>query len=310
MTVAVTGATGFVGQALVSALLCRDRLTRAIVRRGNVNLSHPTLEIVPVNEINGQTEWTDALANVDCIVHCAGSSDATGDTSPKMLAHYRATNTDGTRRLAEKAAECGVRRLVFLSSVKVYGGQPSKGLGLDVSDLADPDHPYGISKWEAEQALIDVAVRCGLEVVIIRLPLVYGPGVKGNFLLMLKWASSGIPMPLGAVDNLRSFVGINNLIDLIIKCTDHSAAANQTFLVSDDEDLSTTDLLLSMRRALNKPARLLPFPTSMLWMASRLLGKKPLAHRILGNLQVDISKTKELLDWAPPSCVNEEIQKR
>jgi UDP-glucose 4-epimerase len=191
----------------------------------------------------------------------------------------------------------------------VNGERTSKGVGFTATDLAKPVDPYGISKWEAEQVLLEVKARTGLEVVIIRPPLVYGPGVKGNFHTMLKWLSKGIPLPLGAIHNKRSLVGIDNLVDLIITCLDHPAAANQTFLVSDGEDLSTTDLLHRLGTALHKPARLLTIPASALDLLSQLAGKKAMAQRLLGNLQVDISKTREVLGWSPPISVDEGLQK-
>jgi nucleoside-diphosphate-sugar epimerase len=309
MRVAVTGATGLVGQALVLALSARGYLPRAIVRAADRVFNPSNFETVTVSGIDSQTDWAAAFSAVECVVHCAGLTHLTRDIEPDSLQAYRTTNTEGTSRLAENAVECGVKRLIFLSSIKVNGEQTSKGVLLNASDTPNPEYPYGISKWEAEQALFEISLRTGLEVVIIRPPLVYGPWVKGNFLIMLKWLYSGIPMPLGAVENKRSLVGIDNLVDLIIKCTDHPAAANQTFLVSDGQDLSTTDLLLNLGVALRKPARLFPVPTSLLWNTSQLIGKKAFATSLLGNLQVDISKTRELLDWNPAISFNEGFQK-
>ena len=309
MRVAITGATGLVGQALCSALTTHDFLIRAIVRSANIDLKSSLFEIAPINEINGQTDWFNALKDVDCVLHCAARAHVMNETETDALAAYRTVNVDGTRRLVEQSVKSGVKRLVYLSSIKVNGEHTSKDLCFTATDIAKPEDHYGISKWEAEQVLIEVAARTGLEVVIIRPPLVYGPGVKGNFHSMLKWLSRGIPLPLGAIHNMRSLVGIDNLVDLIITCIDHPAAANQTFLVSDGEDLSTTDLLRRLGKALHKPARLLPVPASVLEVAAQLLGKKDVAQRLLDNLQVDISKTREVLDWSPLVSVDEGLQK-
>jgi nucleoside-diphosphate-sugar epimerase len=203
----------------------------------------------------------------------------------------------------------GIRRLVYLSSIKVNVAQTvSKDCFFSLNNAFNED-PYAISKWEAEQALYQVSAETDLEVVIIRPPLVYGPGVKGNFLSMLDWLSRGFPLPLGAIRNQRSLVGIDNLVDLILTCMDHPAAANKTFLVSDGEDLSTTELMRRLGAALGKPARLLPVPASSLGLAAQLVGKQDIAERLLGNLQVNISKTKEILNWAPPVSVNDGFRK-
>lgn len=309
MQVAITGATGLVGQALCSTLSPHDFLIRAIVRSTKIQLKPSNFEIAPIGEINGQTDWFNALKDVDCVVHCAARAHVMDETEAVSLAAYRAVNVDGTRRLAGQAVESGVKRLVYLSSIKVNGEQTSTGVGFTASDFAKPEDSYGISKWEAEQALLEIAASTGLEVVIIRPPLVYGPGVKGNFHSMLKWLSRGIPLPLGAIYNMRSLVGIDNLLDLIITCIDHPAAANQTFLVRDGEDLSTTDLLHRLGKALHKPARLLPVPASVFEVTAQLVGKKAVAQRLLGNLQVDISKTREVLAWSPPVSVDEGLRK-
>ena len=202
-----------------------------------------------------------------------------------------------------------MKRFIFLSSIKVNGERTISGTRFTSADNTFPKDAYGISKWEAEQALYEVSARTGLEVVIIRPPLVYGPGVKGNFLSLLGWLNRGIPLPLGAIHNLRSLISIDNLVDLIITCIKHPAAANQTFLVSDDEDLSTTELLRRMSAALDKPARLLLVPSSLLQLCANLLGIKAVAQRLLENLQVDISHTKEVLDWTPPVSVGEGLRR-
>ena len=243
------------------------------------------------------------------MVHCAARARVINETETDALAAYRAVNVAGTRQLAEQAAKIGVRRLVYLSSIKVNLEQTVSGGCLVSLENTLTEDPYAISKWEAEQALHEVSAKTGLEVVIIRSPLIYGAGVKGNFLSMLGWLSRGVPLPLGAIQNQRSLVGIDNLVDLMVTCIDHPAAANQTFLVSDDEDLSTTELLRQLGAALGKPARLIPVPASLLRLAARMAGKQDIAERLLGNLQVNISKTKEILDWAPPVSVDDGFRK-
>lgn len=305
----VTGASGFVGHALCSAMISAGFPIQVAVRSKNSVTAGDGIKVFTVGNIGADTDWSTVLQDVDCIIHCAARAHVMDNKSADTVAAYHAVNVAGTRRLAEQAVVSGVKRLVYLSSIKVNGEQTSTGVGFTAACLAKPEDPYGISKWEAEQALLDIAARTGLEVVIIRLPLVYGPGVKGNFYSMLKWLSRGIPLPLGNIHNTRSLLGIDNLVHLIITCIDHRAAKNQIFLVSDGEDLSTTDLLYRLGEALQKPARLLPVSSSMLELVAQLAGKRSISERLTGNLQVDISKTKEILGWSPPVCVDEGLQR-
>lgn len=311
MRVAVTGASGFVGQAVMTGLLSCQHDVHAVVRSLDMNALYLARKIqtFSVGDIGKDTDWRDALAEVDCVVHCAARAHVMNEIEVDALAAYRAVNVDGTRCLAEQAAEAGVRRLVYLSSIKVNGEQTVPGDSFVSSGNLLPEGPYGISKWEAEQGLREVAAQTGLEVVIIRPPLVYGPRVKGNFLSILNWLNRGVPLPLGAIYNKRSLVGVDNLVDLIVTCIKHPAAANQTFLVSDGEDVSSTELLYRLCAALGKPAHLLPVPASLLQFAASLAGKQDIAQRLLGNLQVDISMTKETLDWEPQHSVDEGFQK-
>ncbi len=231
------------------------------------------------------------------------------DQSAFPLREFRKINVDGTLKLARQAAQEDVRRFVFISSIKVNGEGTSSGHPYRADDAPSPSDPYGISKLEAEEGLLALAKETGMEVVIIRPVLVYGPGVKGNFSSMIKLIENGLPLPLGAIHNKRSLIGIDNLVDLIIHCIDHPAAANQVFLAGDGEDLSTTELLRGVANAIGKPARLIPVPAGLLQLAATLLGQKAMAQRLLGSLQVDISKTCELLDWKPPYTVEEGLRR-
>lgn len=307
MRIAVTGATGFIGKALCFDLSARNYSVVALIRSQATCFDSAKFIVSPVGEVNKMTNWVNSLKGVDCVVHCAALTNVVGKLD--TLAAYRAINVDGTRQLAEQAVQAGVKRLVYLSSIKVNGEESPSGLSFNISDALKPESEYGISKWEAEQALRQIAVQTGIEIVIIRPPLVYGPEVKGSFRSILKLLSYGIPLPLGAVENKRSFVNVENLIDLIVRCIQHPAAANRTFLVSDGEDLSTTNLLIRLSNALNKPANLFPCSTALLQIISRLLGQTASTQRLLGNLQVDISETRELLNWNPPVSVDEGFRK-
>ena len=231
------------------------------------------------------------------------------DLSAGTLAEFRKVNVEGTLNLARQAAEAGVKRFVFISSIKVNGEGTEFGKPYTADDAPAPVDPYGISKLEAEQGLLGLASETGMEITIIRPVLVYGPGVKGNFASMINLVEKGIPLPLGAIHNQRSLVGIDNLVDLIIRCIDHPAAANQVFLAADGEDLSTTELLRIVAKAIERPSRLIPVPAPVLQFGATLLGRKAMAQRLLGSLQVDILKTRELLDWTPPVSVDEGLKR-
>lgn len=307
MVIAITGATGFLGYSLLRKLSSRCEVV-ALVR------NEPTVRLVDLEyricgDLSPRQEWTNQLRNVDVVIHTAARAHVLKETAMDPLAVYRTLNVESTLNLASQARSQGVARFVFISSIGVHGASTSVCEALQAEDALQPHNAYSTSKMEAELGLYEISKDTGMEVVCIRPPLVYGPGVKGNFHSMLKWLSRGIPLPLGAIHNARSLVGIDNLVDLIITTIDHPAAANQTFLVSDDEDLSTTDLLCRLGKALQKPVRLLPVPKSVLKVAAQLVGKEAFAKQLLGNLQVDISKTREVLDWSPPVSVDEGLQK-
>jgi nucleoside-diphosphate-sugar epimerase len=308
MNVLVTGASGFVGKALCSALLAEGVSVRAAVRSSNSISAIAGLQVAAVGEIGAQTDWSAALADVDCLIHCAARAHVMQETEADALAAYRAVNVAGTQRLAEQAAAMGVRRLVFLSSIKVNGEQTALGAPFLFSDTPAPEDPYGVSKWEAEQALWDVSARRGLELVVVRSPLVYGPGVKGNLLRLLRWVARGVPLPLRAVNNQRSLVGLSNLVDLLLRCAEHPAAAGQTFLASDGHDLSIPQLIRLMAVGMNRPARLLPVPVALLQAGGSLLGKRGEIDRLVGSLQVDSGYTQAQLGWAPPVSVADGVR--
>lgn len=304
----VTGATGFLGRALMLALT--QRRMSAV---GTVRLSAPTeadrQNIECIGELNATTDWSSVLAGVQVVIHTAARAHIMNDEVLDPLTEYRRINVQGTLALARQAAEAGVKRFIFISSIKVNGESTSLGSPYRADDAPAPQDFYGISKLEAERGLMQLATETGMEIVIIRPPLVYGPGVKGNFASMMQLVEKGMPLPLGAVHNMRSLVGIDNLVDLIIRCIEHPAATNQVFLAGDGEDTSTTELLRGVGKAMGRPARLIPVPAGMLQFGATLLGKKVMAQRLLGSLQVDIGKTCELLGWKPPYTVEEGLRR-
>lgn len=309
MRVLLTGATGFVGRGLLERMSELVHLELIAAVRRSVSGFPERVTSKVVGGLEADTDWRKLLDGVEVVIHSAARAHIMNDTSSDPLAEFRQVNVDGTLNLARQAAAAGVRRFIFVSSIKVNG----EGTPVGAPYLADaqpaPADPYGISKMEAEQGLRALAVETGMEVVIIRPVLVYGPGVKANFLNMMSWLHKGVPLPFGAIHNRRSLVALDNLIDLIVSCIDHPAAANQTFLVSDGEDLSTSELLRRMGSAFGKPARLLPVPSRLLEVGAAMLGKQALAQRLCGSLQVDINKTRELLNWTPPVSVDEALRK-
>lgn len=304
INILLTGANGFIGKATAGLLSSSGYEVLGAVRQSSRSGE------IAVGEISGSTEWSSALAGCDVVLHLAARAHVMKDAAIDPLAVYRSVNTEGTLNLARQAAKAGVRRFVFVSSIKVNGERTAVGSVFNSGDVPCPEDPYGISKHEAEVGLHEIANKTGMEVVIIRPPLVYGPRVKGNFATMLRWLKRGIPLPFGAVaENRRSFVALDNLVDLLVTCIEHPAATNQTFLVSDGEDLSTTELLHRLGVAMGKPAHLLPVPPSWLQAAAKLLGKSDMAERLLGNLQVDISHTCKTLGWKPSIGVNEGLRR-
>ena len=309
----VTGATGFVGKAVIQALSGAGLNVVAAVRllpsRGACTANVPDgLQWQAVGDINSQTDWQRALQGVQTVVHCAARAHVMREHAADPLAAYREVNVQGTLHLARQAVAAGVKRLVFISSAKVNGEVTQPSMPFLPDGIAAPQDAYGISKMQAELGLRQIAADTGMEVVIIRPPLVYGPGVKANFAALMRVVQRGWPLPLASVRNRRSLVGLGNLVDFIITCTKHPKAANQTFLVSDGQDLSTPELIRQIALAAGVPARLLPVPVVVLQVGSQLLGKADAVQRLCGNLQVDISKARELLGWVPPVSVEEGLR--
>lgn len=307
MSILVTGANGFVGSALCSRL-CRDgAFVRGAVR--SLSSQPDGVEAVAIGSLSSETDWAIALKNVEQVVHLAARVHVMSDKNSNSLAEFLRVNVDGAANLARQAAAAGARRFVFLSSVKVNGEFTEMGKPFTADDMPAPTDPYGISKHEAEQFLRQIAVDTGMEVVIIRSPLVYGPGVKANFESMMRWLARGVPLPLAAVtENRRSLVALDNLVDLIVTCLNHPAAANQTLLVSDGEDLSTAELLKRMGSAMGHPARLLRLPSGLLKLGAVVVRRPGIYQRLCGSLQLDIAKTRQLLGWTPPMSVDDGLR--
>lgn len=306
--VLVTGAAGFVGRSLCAGLLQQGHGVCAALR-DCTRVALEGVEPIAVGTIDATTDWRYALAGCNAVVHLAARVHVMCDKAMDPLSEFRVVNVEGTLHLAQQAAEAGVRRFLYLSSIKVNGEHTLQGQPFTEHDVPAPLDPYGISKYEAEEGLRMIAQQTGLEVVIIRPPLVYGPGVKANFLRLMRWLHRGMPLPLGSIHNKRSLVALDNLVDLLTRCLDHPEAAGQTFLVSDGDDLSTPELLQKLAGALGCRAPLLPVPPALLRFGGRLLGRSAEVERLLSSLQVDISSTCETLGWTPPVTVEEGLRK-
>lgn len=311
MSIAVTGANGFVGRALVRQLASNNHQLLAYVRQPGDFVRFDRITTVAAPKLDPHSDWQFRHElGIDVLVHLAARVHVMKDTSADPLTEFRKVNVAGTANLARQAAKAGVKRFVFLSSIKVNGEFTEAGQPFTAADVPAPEDPYGISKHEAERLLRQIAAETGMEVVIIRPPLVYGPGVKANFESMMRWLARGVPLPLAAVtENRRSLVALDNLVGLIVTCLIHPAAANRTFLVSDGEDLSTAELLKRMSAAIGKPARLFYVPPALMKLGATLLNKPGIYQRLCGSLQLDITKTCQLLGWTPPVSVDEGLRR-
>ena len=299
----LTGSTGFVGSALLSELKkLPDFRVVSAVRSAVVSASD---DVVVVGNIDGTTDYSSALNGVDVVVHSAARAHVMRDEVADPLAEYRKVNVEGTLNLAKQAVAAGVKRFVFISTIGVHGLNSSRPF--KETDTEAPHDAYAISKYEAEQGLRKLATEIGLEVVIIRPPLVYGGAAPGNFRSLINLASKSVPLPFGAVNNHRSMVYVGNLVSFIIRCIQHPAAANQTFLVSDGEDVSLRNLVTYIRLCLGRSPRLLPVPVGLFKLAGALTGKRGVVDRLVGDLQVDSSKARTLLEWVPPFTVSQGI---
>ncbi len=314
MQIFITGATGFVGNALVNYLLANDVNVLAGVRKESRNLPDSVQQLV-IGDLSVLDQTTLALKHIafeglETVIHTAARVHVMNDDASNPLEEFRKVNRDATLVLARMAAESGVKRFVFLSSIGVNGNNNLKPF--TEQDEPAPHDLYAISKWEAEEGLLSLAKETGMEVVIIRPPLVYGPSAPGNFKSLVKWMSKGIPLPFGAIHNKRSLVALDNLVDFIALCADREKspkAANQVFLISDNEDVSTTQLLRKVAKSQNKQAWLIPVPVGLMTFAAKLIGKGDVANRLFGSLQVDSSKARDLLGWKPVVTMDEQLAK-
>ncbi len=310
MNILLTGATGFVGNALYRELRLRKHQMTCTFRnrRGETadQAEFSNCRRIDGVYINGDACWTACLKNIDQIVHLAGQAHVLDKSGQKQYRRFFSVNLEGTRNLAAQAARQGVKRFVFMSSILVNGSESPAG-PICETDMPYPQNVYAASKYEAEKSLEKIGAETGMEVVILRPPMVYGPGVKANFLKLLDLVYAGVPMPLGAVDNQRSFIGLQNLVDAVCLCLDHEKAGNQTFVVSDGKDLSTPDLITTIAEAMGRPARLFAVPDRIMRTGLMILGKKQIYDRLWGTLQVDPTRICTRLGWRPPVSIEQGI---
>ncbi|MFR0688326.1 UDP-glucose 4-epimerase family protein [Enterobacterales bacterium AE_CKDN230030158-1A_HGKHYDSX7] len=305
MKVLLTGASGFVGQGVLARLRQENDVQVRVAQRGVAAHWPAGVEVVHIEGLSAAQSWAQALHGVDAVIHCAARVHVMDEQAADPLAEFRAVNVEATRHLAQEAAAAGVKRFVFVSSIKVNGEETAPGQPFTADAIARPQDPYGQSKLEAEQALFAVAGKTALEVVVVRPPLVYGPGVRANFASLMRAVQRRLPLPFGAIDNRRSLVARDNLVDLLVLCARHPAAAGQVFLVSDGEDLSTAQLCRRLGKALGVRPCLVPVPTGLLRLLGRLTGRSQQVQRLLGSLQVDMSSTRGRLGWVPPVRVEQ-----
>lgn len=316
----ITGASGFIGETLCKTLSKSNRYVRGAVRSLKLYSSNIDVEYVSVGDINIKTDWKDFLVDIDCVIHCAGRAHIMNETKKNALKIYRSVNVDATKQLAEQSAAAGVKKFIFLSSVKVNGENTLNNINLSNlnnqnknifshNDTKNPGDPYSISKHEAEEVLWKLSSKTDLAVTVLRLPLVYGYGAKGNLARLIKLIKSNVPLPLSLVKNQRSMIGIDNLVDILIRCIDHPDASGKTFLVSDGHDLSTPDLIKQIATSIKRKVFLFPVPIFLLKFLGHILGKQKEINRLVGSLKIDSSYAKEVLNWTPPVSVKEGIRR-
>ncbi len=307
--ICVTGANGFVGKSLCKALISSGKSVRGLVRTLDVNLNSSEINYLPIGNIESKINWKDYLYGHECVVHCAGKTHSM--KKKNNLDDYFLINTESTKLLANQAIKAGVKRFIFLSSIKVNGEMTNEVNEIKKftnNDIPDPKDYYAISKFEAEKALWKIAAKSGMEVVVIRIPLVYGYNVKGNLKSLMKLIKLRVPLPFSLVNNKRSLIGIDNLVDLLTRCIDHPQAKDKTFLVSDDQDLSTPDLIKHIASAMGLSTRMFPFPISFLRIISYFIKRQNEISRLIDHLQVDCDYAKNTLNWSPPVGVKEGIK--
>jgi len=305
----VTGSSGFIGDALFSNLYHKGYKVKGTIR-GVEKLSKIKTDNIFFNcNIDNNTDWSKILQNIDCIIHCAGQNSDISIFKKKNLRNYRKVNVDGTSNLAYQAAKSGVKKIIFLSSIKVFEQNSETSFLFNNNSKTNSNDPYGISKIEAEKELMKISKKTGLEVTIIRPAIVYGKGVKGNFKRLMKLILKGVPLPFGAVKNKRSFISLDNLLDLIITSANHPKASGQVFLASDDYDLSSLELVSKITKAMNKPLRIFSINSLLIRFFANIIGKSSDVERLINSFQIDISHTKQILNWTPPFSIDNGIKK-
>lgn len=309
-TLLITGGNGFIGSGLINSLASNpDYFIRGSFRSGSGVDFPASVEALPGLDVDSDAGWLEALSGIECVVHCAARYHIKNESCSDLLAICRKVNVDGTMRLARLAAQAGVKRFIFMSSLKVNGEFSGAGRPFLETDAPNPFYPYGISKLEAENELIQFSASSNMDIVIIRPPPVYGPGVKANFLTMMRFLDFRLPLPLGGIKNLRSYIGLANLVSFTELCIRHPGASNQIFFISDDDDLSTSRLIKMMSSALGRASILIPAPAKLITFAANAIGRRYIAELLFGNFQADISKAKCLLGWKPLESVQVGMRK-
>ena len=306
MKLFITGINGFIGQALTARLSETSHIISGSVRPGSSYDGFPMKDITHKKLLIDE-DWTQSLNGLDVVIHTAARAHIINEVVSNPLKEFQKINVASTLNLAQQAADAGVARFIFISSIGVNGN--CNTVPFVELDEPMPKEPYAISKYQAEKGLLDISRNTGMEITIIRPPLVYGPGVKANFKSMIQWMNKGVPLPLGAINNKRSFVALDNLVDFIILCTEHHQAANEIFLISDGEQVSTTELLKKVAKALGKKSLLVPVPIKIMILVAKLIGQSVMSDRLFESLQIDSSKARTLLGWKPVISMDEQLKK-